>query len=151
MPMDNVLHQPHGSQTQLEQRQLIQFESNLAACYETEYLLSLKMQEDVCQRRDSYDDPSEVQWSGSVGAMDSVHSGQTAAMECSVAALDSDTNVHGSVDHHSVAAQQSSVCPVVQEHSLLYQDSVCDMESGASEELTTHLDGPCRKRLRAEY
>ena len=49
-----------ASQTQLEQRDLIQYECNLAACYEAEYLLSLKIQEEMCHQKDAYDDPSEV-------------------------------------------------------------------------------------------
>ena len=48
------------SQTQLEQGELIQYECNLAACYEAEYLLSLKIQEEMCHHRNLYNDPSEV-------------------------------------------------------------------------------------------
>ena len=60
--MDRGSHLPnaHVSQTQLEHRDLIQYECNLAACYEAEYLLSLKIQEEMCQQKDAYNDPSEI-------------------------------------------------------------------------------------------
>lgn len=51
----------------MEQGQLVQYENNLAACYEAEYLLSMKIQEEMCKvnglcrnREYSYDDSSEV-------------------------------------------------------------------------------------------
>lgn len=61
MEPDSHVQNPLVSQTQLEHRDLIQYECNLAACYEAEYLLSLKIQEELRQQRGAlYDDPSEV-------------------------------------------------------------------------------------------
>ena len=55
------------SQTPMEQSQVVQYEHNLATCYEAEYLLSIKIQEDMCSVNGlcrspeySYDDSSEV-------------------------------------------------------------------------------------------
>ncbi len=52
------------SQTFAEHDELIKYECNLASCYETEYLLSLKLQEDMMNSSESstaYDDGYEVQ------------------------------------------------------------------------------------------
>lgn len=52
------------SQASTEQDELIKYEYNLASCYETEYLLSLKLQEDMIHSLESctsYDDGYEVQ------------------------------------------------------------------------------------------
>lgn len=65
------LHNPAPtSQTQLDQSELVQYECNLAACYEAEYLLSLKIQEEMCHQRDSYCDPSEVACLHTPGILD---------------------------------------------------------------------------------
>ena len=145
------------SQTPLEQKELIQFESNLAACYETEYLLSLKMQEEMCQRKDFYNDASEVAWSGSV-AVDVSHNVQQqeeASMDCSVAVAGCDNmmNSHNlcPVNHSVLPSEPISTAAglvVEEEQSLLCKDADFVMDT---EELTTHHDGPRRKRLRAEF
>ena len=128
---------------------MIQFESNLAACYETEYLLSLKMQEEMCQRRDFYNDASEVAWSGPV-AVDTSHINvqqqEAASMDCSVAVAGCDMMNSCPVNHSVLPSGPTSTAAglVVQEE----QSADFDMDT---EELTTHHDGPCRKRLRAEF
>lgn len=57
MSMSSTLN----SQTSKEHDELVKYEYNLASCYEAEYLLSLKLQEDmICTSSESYDDGYEV-------------------------------------------------------------------------------------------
>lgn len=162
------LHQPPSSQTQLEQRELVQYECNLAACYEAEYLLSLKIQEEMRQQKDVYNDPSEVtcfasqithnSGSGTCGQIDGPDS-QDLPMDCSAAINSAATaNCSGLVGFSQTAHLQMNKDNILavglfgreQEQAILNQEM--DSEAGApsdfiNENQITHHDGPSRKRL----
>ena len=52
----NMLPSNPQSQTPIEQSDLVKYEFNLASCYEAEYLLSFKFQEETLGRRNEGDD-----------------------------------------------------------------------------------------------
>lgn len=159
------------SQTQVEQRDLIQYECNLAACYEAEYLLSLKIQEEMCHQRDAYNDPSEVTCRLNTPATGTAHFTQQAAIGCShgdgvgqflpgffnpsesvhprLTAEQSAVNFHGQEQHHlsHEGADMDTDTPCSQFSRDEYQYE-------ASEDHLMHHDGPSRKKMclnRAEY
>ena len=168
------LQNAHVSQTQLEQRDLIQYECNLAACYEAEYLLSLKIQEEMCQQRDAYNDPSEVSYqlnhsASGTAYLNGVHFPQETAMDCShgdrvgqflPGFLDSSES-----GHPRLRAEQSAanICGQEQPH-FSHKPPGADMDTSQfsrdecgttnSEDHLMHHDGPSRKKMclnRAEY
>ena len=174
-PGSRLLQSAHVSQTQLEQRDLIQYECNLAACYEAEYLLSLKIQEEMCHQKDAYNDPSEVTYQFGTGScapasganMNDVHSPHETAMDCShgdrvgqflPGFLSSSESGHSRpllIAEHSAA----NVCG--QEYPRFSHrpaGAAADMdtsqslsrardECGASEDHLMHHDGPSRKKI----
>lgn len=168
------LQNAHVSQTQLEQRDLIQYECNLAACYEAEYLLSLKIQEEMCQQRDAYNDPSEVSCqlnhsASGAAYLNGVHFPQETAMDCSHGDrvgqfLPGFLNSSES-GHPRLRAEQSAanVCGQEQPH-FSHKPPGADMDTSQfsrdacgttnSEDHLMHHDGPSRKKMclnRAEY
>ena len=157
------LHQPPTSQTQLEQRELLQYECNLAACYEAEYLLSLKIQEEMRQQRDVYNDPSEVtcfaskmthnSGSGTCGQIDGLDS-QDLSMDCSAAINGAATgNSSGLVNFSKTAQLLQTNKDIVQDVGLFGREqerAILDQEMDSApsiENQITHHDGPSRKRL----
>lgn len=155
------------SQTQLEQRDLIQYECNLAACYEAEYLLSLKIQEEMCHQKDAYDDPSEVrcQFNPPVTIntthLNGVHFTPETAMDFS----NGDGGVQLLPPESGLRAEHSAVNICGQEQPHFSHEPGADIsdtnslfstgdECGASEDHLMHHDGPSRKKVclnRAEY
>ena len=158
-------HEAAASQTQLDQRELLQYECNLAACYEAEYLLSLKIQEDMCQRRDAYDDPSEVTCYASAakvvdhstdGGQLACHT-QDAPMDCSVS-LPHNGNCYGFTNHSETTQRMINRDYGVTHTTLCGQEqpavffpetnSEVVAQSGfVGEDQITHHDGPHRKRV----
>lgn len=147
------------SQTQLEQGELIQYECNLAACYEAEYLLSLKIQEEMCHHRNLYNDPSEVMVASAVDTavtIDDHHNlylTQENTMDCS-AAVD-DARFYSFVSQSETGQQlQGSTASSSCIGDMNTEVSSGGKETGIEEEQRTHPDGPHRKKLclnRAEY
>ncbi len=158
------------SQTQLEQRDLIQYECNLAACYEAEYLLSLKIQEEMCRQKDDYNDPSEVRCQvnpqvTSTAHLNSVHVHPTPeiAMDFSNGAHRVDQFLPGFLNYpsenglrveHSACGQEQHHFSHEQPGAGMSDTSLFSMarerdESGAqSEDHLMHHDGPSRKKAR---
>ena len=162
------LHQAPASQTQLEQRDLLQYECNLAASYEAEYLLSLKIQEEMRQQRDVYNDPSEVtcfasvmthaSGGGTCGRSDGPDS-QDFPMDCSAAMNSAATGNCSGLVNFSQAAQLQIVTDNVpcvglfgrEQNQQAIVDQEMDSEAvalgGFNEDQITHHDGPSRKRF----
>ena len=163
------LHQPPTSQTQLEQRELLQYECNLAACYEAEYLLSLKIEEEMRQQRDVYNDPSEVacfasimthgSGSGTCGQSDGANS-QDLSMDCSAAINSAATGkCLGLVNSSQTAQLQMNKDNILnvglfgrEQEQQAILDHEMDGEAGVPSDFIngnqiTHHDGPSRKRL----
>ena len=176
MDPGSCLQNAHVSQTQLEQRDLIQYECNLAACYEAEYLLSLKIQEEMCQQRDAYNDPSEVSYqlnhsaTGTAhGHLNGVQFPQETAMDCShgdsvgqflPGFLNSSESAHPRLRaKHSAANVRGQEHPHFSHKPLgadmdTSQFSRDECEATNSEDHLMHHDGPSRKKMclnRAEY
>ena len=152
------LHQAPVSQTQMEQKDLLQYECNLASCYEAEYYLSLKIQEEMCNQRDTYNDPSEVAChlytSPMPGAAATNSQGVSADhtrdtdMDCSAAIHDATSgNFHGFFSPPETVPQLSKESGG--DSRRWEQMVMVGQERGAmetSQEQVTHHDGPCRKR-----
>lgn len=166
------------SQTQLEQRDLIQYECNLAACYEAEYLLSLKIQEEMCHQKDAYDDPSEVSCqfnppaTTSTTHLNSVHFTPEIAMDFSNGDrggqfLPGFLNNYSSESGLRVEHLAANICGQEQPHfthkpgadnmsntSLFSGPNECGASVSVSEDHLMHHDGPSRKKVclnRADY
>ena len=132
----------------MEQEQLIKYEQNLAACYETEYMLSLKTeQEDQNFMGYSYDDVSEVSTAYTVANPPAQQVRDTPSYDPNDMEVQWSWN-YVQFDPHKTDKIRSHVHTgeVIDEVDFDSSDwTMNDSETHGSTELV-HLDGPNRKR-----